>query len=129
MKSFSDTLISIPISIFGFINFLLNIASHTYPVFEYLFDCRNIASRSFFCRHYFGRRCSSRLAELVPLSCICGTSTCYSDKFMISVTVPWCHKDVHVSVVFLVQLHSRIFTGRILLWPMILMTKSKIAVW
>ena len=39
---------------------------------------RNVACLSLFCRYYFGR-CSSELAQLVPLSFSRGTSTRYSD--------------------------------------------------
>ena len=43
---------------------------------------QNIARLSLFYRHYFGR-CSSELAELVPLSYSRGRSTRYSDRCMI----------------------------------------------
>ena len=39
---------------------------------------RNVASLSLFYRYYFGR-CSSELAQLVPLPYFSGRSTCYSD--------------------------------------------------
>ena len=41
---------------------------------------QNVASWSLFYRCYFGR-CSSELAQLVPLSFSRGRSTCYSNKF------------------------------------------------
>ena len=41
--------------------------------------CRNVASLSLFYRYYFGR-CSSELAELVPLPYSRGRSTYYSDR-------------------------------------------------
>ena len=44
---------------------------------EPLAHCRNVASLSLFDRYYFGR-CSSELAQLVPLSQ--GRSTRYSDR-------------------------------------------------
>ena len=46
---------------------------------EHLAHCRNIASLRFFYRYYFGR-CSSELAQLVPIPYPCGRSTCYSNR-------------------------------------------------
>ena len=43
---------------------------------EPLAHCQNVVSLSFFCRYYFGR-CSSELAELVPLPYSRGRSICY----------------------------------------------------
>ena len=43
---------------------------------------RNVASLRFFYGYYFGR-CSSELAQLVPLPFSRGRSTCYSDGCMI----------------------------------------------
>ena len=43
------------------------------------FHRRNLASLSLFCRYYFGR-CSSELAQLVPLPFSRGRSTRYSDR-------------------------------------------------
>ena len=61
---------------------------------------RNVASLSLFCRYYFGR-CSSELAQLVPLPYSRGRSTCYSDRLHdFSVTVPRCYKDVYVNSFF-----------------------------
>ena len=61
---------------------------------------RNVASLSLFCRYYFGR-CSSELAELVPLPYSPGRSTCYSDRLHdFSVTIPRCCKDVCVNSFF-----------------------------
>ena len=55
---------------------------------------RNVASLSLFYRYYFGR-CSSELAQLVPLSFSRGRSTHYSDRLHdFSVTIPRCYKDV-----------------------------------
>ena len=49
---------------------------------------RNVASLSLFYRYYFGR-CSSELAQLVPLPYSQGRSTCYSDRLHdFSVTIP-----------------------------------------
>ena len=59
---------------------------------------RNVASLSL--RYYFGR-CSSELAQLVPLPYSQGRSTCYSGRLHeYSVTIPGCYKDVHVNSFF-----------------------------
>ena len=59
-----------------------------------------VASLSLFYRYYF-RRCSSELAQLVPLSYSRGESTCYSDRLCnFSVTIPRCYKDFHVNSFF-----------------------------
>ena len=51
---------------------------------------RNVSSLSLFYRYYFGR-CSSELAQLVPLPFSRGRSTHYSDKLLgFSVTIPRC---------------------------------------
>ena len=48
-------------------------------------------------RYYFGR-CSSELAQLVPLPYSQGRSTCYSDRLHdFSVTIPRCYKDAYVN--------------------------------
>ena len=61
---------------------------------------RNVASLSLFYRYYFGR-CSSELAQLVPLPYSPGRSTRYSDRLHdFSVTIPRCYKDVYVSSFF-----------------------------
>ena len=61
---------------------------------------RNVASLSLFYRYYFGR-CSSELAELVPLPYSRGRSTRYSDRLHdFSVTIPRCYKDVSVNSFF-----------------------------
>ena len=61
---------------------------------------RNVASLSLFCRYYF-RRCSSEVAQLVPLLFSQGRSTCYSDKlYDFSVTIPRCYEDVYVNSFF-----------------------------
>ena len=66
---------------------------------EPLAHCRNVASLSLFCRYYFGR-CSSELAELVPLPYSRGRST-HSDRLHdFSVTIPRCYKDVYVNSFF-----------------------------
>ena len=64
------------------------------------FHRRNLASLSLFCRYYFGR-CSSELAQLVPLPYSRGRSTRYSDRLHdFSVTIPKCYKDVYVNSFF-----------------------------
>ena len=61
---------------------------------------RNVASLSLFYRYYFGR-CSSELAQLVPLHYSRGRSTRYSDRLHdFSVTIPRCYKDVYVNSFF-----------------------------
>ena len=55
---------------------------------EPLAHCRNVASLSIFYRYYFGR-CSSELAQLVPLPYSRGRSTRYSDRLHdFSATIP-----------------------------------------
>ena len=59
-----------------------------------------MASLSLFHRYYFGR-CSSELAQLVPLSFSEGRSTRYSDRLhAFSATIPRCYKDVNVNSFF-----------------------------
>ena len=59
-----------------------------------------MASLSYFYRCYFDR-CSSELAQLVPLPFSWGRSTCYSDGFHdFSVTIPRCYKDDYVNSFF-----------------------------
>ena len=61
---------------------------------------RNVASLSLFYRYYFGR-CSSELAQLVPLPYSRGRSTRYSDRLHdFSVTIPRGYKDVYVNSFF-----------------------------
>ena len=63
---------------------------------ELLAHLRNVASLSVFYRYYFGR-CSSELAQLVPLPFSWGRSTRYSDRFHdFSVIIPWCYRNVYV---------------------------------
>ena len=67
---------------------------------EHLALRRNVASLSLFYRYYFGR-CSSELAQLVPLPFTRGRSTRYSDRLHdFSVTIPRCYKDVYVNSFF-----------------------------
>ena len=61
---------------------------------------RNVASLSLFNKYYLGR-CSSELAQLVPLPFSRGRSTRYSDRLHdFSVTIPTCYKDVYVNSFF-----------------------------
>ena len=61
---------------------------------------RDVASLSLFYRYYFGR-CSSELAQLVPLPFCWGRSTHYSDRLHdFPVTIPRCYKDVYVNSFF-----------------------------
>ena len=61
---------------------------------------RNVASLSLFYMYYFGR-CSSELAQLVPLPFSRGRSTRYSDRLHdFSVTIPRCYKEVYVNIFF-----------------------------
>ena len=62
---------------------------------------RNVASLILFYRFYLGR-CSSELAQLVPLPLSRGRCTRYSDRLHdFSVTIPRCYKDVSVNSFFL----------------------------
>ena len=64
---------------------------------EPLAHCQSVANLSLFYRYYFGR-CSSELAQLVPLSFSRGSSTCYSDRLHdFSVIIPRCYKDAYVN--------------------------------
>ena len=70
------------------------------PSLEPLAHLRNVASLNLFYRYYFGR-CSSELAELVPLPYSQGSSTRYSDRLHdFSVTIPRYYKDVYVNSFF-----------------------------
>ena len=67
---------------------------------EPLPHCWNVASLSLFYRYYFGR-CSSELAQLVPLPFSHGRSTHYSCRLHdFSVTITRCYKDVYVNSFF-----------------------------
>ena len=60
----------------------------------------NVTSLSLFYRYYFGR-CSSELAQLIPLPFSRGRSTRYSDKLHdFSVTIRRFRKDVYVNSFF-----------------------------
>ena len=73
---------------------------------EPLARSRNLSRFSLFYKYYFGR-CSSELAELVPLPYSQGRYNCYSDKlYDFSVTIPYCYKGAMSTVFFLAQLNS-----------------------
>ena len=60
----------------------------------------NVASLDLFYRYQFGR-CSSELAQLVPLPYPWGSSTHYFDRLHdFSVIIPWCYKDVYINSFF-----------------------------
>ena len=61
---------------------------------------QNVASLNLFYRYYFGR-CSSEKAQLAPLPCSGGRSTCYSGRvYDFSVTLPRCYKDDYFNSFF-----------------------------
>ena len=61
---------------------------------------QNVTSLSLFYRYYFGR-CSSELAQLVPLPFSGVRSTRYSNRLHdFSVTIPRYYKDVYVKIFF-----------------------------
>ena len=61
---------------------------------------QNLASLNLFYSYYFGR-CSSEVAQLVPLRFSRGRSTCYSDRLHdFSVTISRCYKHVYVNSFF-----------------------------
>ena len=67
---------------------------------ETLTHPQNVTGLRLFYRYYVGR-CSSELAELVPLPFSREMSTCYSDRLHnFSVTIIRCYKDVYVNIFF-----------------------------
>ena len=61
---------------------------------------RNVTSLPFFYWCCFGR-CSSELAQLVPLLFCWERSSCYSDRLHdLSFTIPRCYKDVYINSFF-----------------------------
>ena len=61
---------------------------------------RNVASLRLFYRYYFGR-CSSELAQLIPLPFSLGRSTHCSDRLHeFSVTIRRCYNDIYVESLF-----------------------------
>ena len=76
--------------------------------FQPLAHYRNVVSLCLFCRYCVGR-CSSELAQLVPLLFTLGRSTLYSDRLDdFCVIVPRYYKDVYVNSFFLQQADSGI---------------------
>ena len=68
--------------------------------FEHLAHRRNVTSLSLFYGYYFGR-CSSKLAQLLPLPYSWERSACYSDRLHdFSVTIPRSYEDVYVNSFF-----------------------------
>ena len=64
---------------------------------EPLAHCQNITSLDLFYRYYFCR-CSSEMAEMVPLFYFQGKFSHFSDRCHdFSVTIPRCYKDACVS--------------------------------
>ena len=69
---------------------------------------RNVASLSLFCSYYFGK-CSSELAQLVPLTFSRGSSICYFDRLHdFSVIILDFTRMSMSTVSFLLQLDSGI---------------------
>ena len=68
---------------------------------------QNVGGLSLFYRYYFGR-CSSELAELVPLLCSPGRSTCYSDCIIFLSPFLDVTRIFMSTVSFLAQLNSGI---------------------
>ena len=67
---------------------------------ETLAHRRTVASLNLFCSYDFGR-CSSKLAQLVPLVFSRERSTWYSDSLHdFSVTIPRCYKNIYVNSFF-----------------------------
>ena len=61
---------------------------------------QNLARLSVLYRYYFGR-CSSELAQLIPIAYSRGRSTRYSDRLHnFSVTIPRCYKDLYINSSF-----------------------------
>ena len=77
---------------------------------EPLAHCQNVASLSLFDRYYFGK-CSSELAQLVPLPFSRERPTRYSDRqHNFSVTIPRCLKDVYVNSFFPCAVNRHLLT-------------------
>ena len=66
---------------------------------EPLAHCRNVVSLSICYRYYFGR-CSSELAQLVPLILEGDILVILIDCMIFFVTIPRCYKDVYVNSFF-----------------------------
>ena len=79
---------------------ICRIAGPSLASLEPLAHRRNVVTLSLFYWYYFGR-CSSELAQLVPLPFSRGRSTHYSERLHdFSVTIPRCYKDVYVNSFF-----------------------------
>ena len=77
-----------------------NVAPSLAAYLEHLLYRQNLTSLNLFYRYYFSR-CSSELAQLVPLLFSRGSSTRYSHiLYDFSVTIPRCYKNVYVSSFF-----------------------------
>ena len=73
-----------------------------------LTHCQNVSKLSLFYRYYFGK-CSSELAQLVPLPFSRRRSICYSDRSNdFSVNIPNITRMSTSPVSFLTQLHASI---------------------
>ena len=85
---------------------------------------QNLVSWNLFYGYYYGK-CSSDLAQLVPLSHSHGRSTHYSNRLHdFSVAIPRCFKDVYLSTVFFLAFLTQLDSGILclhnaFLWPMI----------
>ena len=65
-----------------------------------LAHCRNETSLSLFCRYYFDK-CSSELAQLVPLPYSRGRSTRYCNRLSdVPVTIAICYEDFYANSFF-----------------------------
>ena len=86
---------------------------------------QNVATLSLFYRYYFGR-CSSELAQLVPLPFLWERSTRYSDKLHdFSVNIPRCYKDIYVNSFFPCTIKLwKLCLQNAFLWPMIFVALS-----
>ena len=86
----------------------MNVGPSLAAFLEPMADRQNVSSVSLFYKYYFGR-CTSELAELVPLPFSQGRFTCYSDRFLdFSVTILDVTRMSMSTVSFLKQLGSGI---------------------
>ena len=89
----------------------------------------NVANLSLFYRYHFGR-CSSELAQLVPLPYSQGRSTRYSDRLHdFSVTIPRCYKNVYANSFFPRIARLRILCLSVDLWPISLELTDNFWLW
>ena len=83
-----------------YLELLDNVGPSLAASLEPLAHRQNLASLSLFYMYYFCR-CSSELAQLVPLPFSQSRSTCYSDRlYDFSVTIPRCYNNVYVNSFF-----------------------------